>query len=115
MEEVAITCTKEEVEEAIHREMEQTVQFASTERVLEWGVEEVCYWLQSIQFGIYSPVFYSAKVFGDMLLQDIGKRMLTKFKVSQMHLPKLLRNIDNLRQTVRSQGVSIRLSDQIVR
>lgn len=106
---------REEVEEAIRREMEETEQFALDERVLEWSPSEVCFWLKRIQFGPYIEVFYSAQIFGDVLLQDIGTRMLTKFKVSSMHLPKLLREIDTLRLAVREKGVQIRLSEEIVR
>merc|ERR1712113_474655 len=115
MEEVEITCTKEEVGEAINREMEETEQFGMEERGLQWSPSEVCFWLKSIQMEPYMRVFYSAQIFGDVLLQDIGKRMLAKFKVTSMHSPKLLRQIDSLRQKVRERGVQIDLSEEIIR
>jgi len=95
--------------------MAETEQFAAEERVLEWSPSEVCYWLKTISFGIYIECFFSAQIFGDVLLQDIGKRMLCKLKVSTMHCPKLLREIATLRQAAIEKGVDITLSPEIVR
>merc|ERR1712228_1101275 len=92
---------------------EQNNQFCLEEKVLEWSPAEVANWLKGIQFGPYCEVFMSAQIFGDVLLQDIGTRMLKKFKVTSMHIPKLLRQIKGLRKTVKEKGVKIQLSDEI--
>merc|ERR1712048_412154 len=68
---------------------------------------------KSIQFAPYMEVFYSAQILGDVLLQDLGSKMLKQFKVTSMHIPKLLRQIDNLRKAVMEKGVRIAVSDGI--
>merc|ERR1712154_250057 len=72
-----------------------------------------CNWLKAIQFEKYQEVFYSAQIFGDVLLQDVGSRMLKKFKCASMHIPKLLRQIKKLRKQVIDKGVKIELSQEI--
>jgi len=115
MEPVEITHDKAAVDAAIEKEMSRQERFGLEERVLEWSPAEVCAWLTGIQFGLYVPVFYSAQIFGDVLLQDIGTRMLTKFQVSSMHIPKLLRQVELLRQSARDKGVRITLSEELIR
>merc|ERR1712176_1033924 len=105
VEEVDIKYSEDQVEEEIRKEMEQNDQFCLEEKAMEWSVAEVCNWLKGIQFGPYCRVFMSAQIFGDVLLQDIGTRMLKKFNVTSMHIPKLLRQIKGLRKTVKEKGV----------
>jgi len=82
-------------------------------RELEWSPAEVCQWLKSIQFAPYMEVFFSAQILGDVLLQDLGSKMLKQFKVTSMHIPKLLRQIENLRKAVMEKGVRITVSEGI--
>eukprot|EP01083_Nonionella_stella_P180418 643302_1 len=113
LEEVEITHTVQEIEAQIRNEMDSNGMFGLEQQVLEWSPAEVCNWLKGIQFGPYIEVFYSAQIFGDVLIQDIGTRMLKKFKVTSMHIPKLLRQINMLRKTVTEKGVRIQLSEEI--
>eukprot|EP00485_Elphidium_margaritaceum_P001634 CAMPEP_0202688804 /NCGR_PEP_ID=MMETSP1385-20130828/4227_1 /ASSEMBLY_ACC=CAM_ASM_000861 /TAXON_ID=933848 /ORGANISM="Elphidium margaritaceum" /LENGTH=1128 /DNA_ID=CAMNT_0049343849 /DNA_START=77 /DNA_END=3463 /DNA_ORIENTATION=+ len=110
---IAITCTADEVEQQILQEMEENMEFGLAKNVLYWSPAEVCQWLKGLQFTPYVTMFYSAQIFGDVLLQDIGQRMLKKFNVTSMHIPKLLRCIEQLRNTAREQGVDIVLSEEV--
>eukprot|EP00484_Ammonia_sp_Unknown_P030256 CAMPEP_0197031706 /NCGR_PEP_ID=MMETSP1384-20130603/10628_1 /TAXON_ID=29189 /ORGANISM="Ammonia sp." /LENGTH=1144 /DNA_ID=CAMNT_0042461273 /DNA_START=74 /DNA_END=3508 /DNA_ORIENTATION=- len=105
--------SKEEVEQAISKEMDENLQFGVPQNVLYWSAAEVCNWLKGLQFTPYMQVFFNAKISGDVLTQDIGQRMLKKFNVGSMHIPKLLRCIDKLRQQAREQGVEIALSEEV--
>eukprot|EP01084_Bolivina_argentea_P117869 209241_1 len=110
---VEITHSRDEIESQIRTEMEENTTFGLEEKVLEWSPAEVCQWLKNIQFGPYIEVFYSAQIFGDVLIQDVGSRMLKRFRITSMHIPKLLRQIAVLRKTVIEKGVRIQLSDEI--
>merc|ERR1712129_66010 len=113
LQDVEITHFRAQIEEIIASEMGTNMQFGFVERALDWSPAEVCSWLKSIQFSPYIEVFYSAQILGDVLLQDLGSKMLRQFKVTSMHIPKLLRNIDNLRKMVMEKGVRITVSNGI--
>merc|ERR1712154_688728 len=113
LQEIEITTTRAEIEGIIAQEMESNTEFGFAERALDWSPAEVCSWLKSIQFSPYMEVFYSAQILGDVLLQDLGSKMLRQFKVTSMHIPKLLRNIENLRKMVMEKGVRITVSSGI--
>merc|ERR1712129_197923 len=113
LQDVEITHSRAQIEEIIASEMETNMEFGFVERALDWSPAEVCSWLKSIQFSPYIEVFYSAQILGDVLLQDIGSKMLRQFKVTSMHIPKLLRNIDNLRKMVMEKGVRITVGSGI--
>merc|ERR1712039_759685 len=91
LQEIEITHSRVDIESIIASEMESNTEFGFEERALEWSPAEVCNWLKSIQFAPYMELFYSAQILGDVLLQDLGSKMLKQFKVTSMHIPKLLR------------------------
>merc|ERR1712228_283698 len=113
LQDIEITHSRAEIEEIIISEMQTNTEFGFDARALEWSPAEVCNWLKSIQFSPYMEVFYSAQILGDVLLQDLGSKMLRQFKVKSMHIAKLLRQIENLRKTVMEKGVRITVSDGI--
>jgi len=110
---IEIRYSKEQIEQEIRKEMDENMSFGMASNVLMWTPAETCNWLKNLQFTPYMTVFYSAQIFGDVLTQDIGSRMLKKFKVTSMHIPKLLRNIHDLRKQAEDQGVEISLSEEV--
>ena len=84
--------------EEIERRASEMPDFAKKDAVSEWNPQEVAFWLDSMELGQYGRTFHGEGIDGSMILNDIDTRMLLELGVKQIHVRKILREIDILRQ-----------------
>ncbi|ETO23712.1 hypothetical protein RFI_13469, partial [Reticulomyxa filosa] len=65
----------------------------------EWQYQEVCYWLNQIEFAQYIPTFAKHKIDGEILLRDMSATILHEdLEVRRFHTGKIVREIQKLKQ-----------------
>ncbi|ETO20673.1 RNA-binding protein, partial [Reticulomyxa filosa] len=83
---------------SLSRKAQENDQFAQESNAAHWTMEEVAYWLKSVNLEEYAPQFIQGNVNGEMLLKDLDIDMMTQhLKIKELHCKRLLRDIEKLR------------------
>lgn len=80
-------------------------QFCLRSNAIRWNEEEVWYWLMRIHCDMYIDGFSKNRIDGNMLCHDITKEVLIEqIGVAELHVPKLMREIEQLSTVCESKG-----------
>jgi len=78
---------------------ERDSEFAKVTNAKSWQFQEVCYWLNLIEFPQYIPTFAKHKIDGEIILRDMNATILHEdLEVRRFHTGKIVREIQRLRQ-----------------
>ncbi|ETO30170.1 hypothetical protein RFI_06948, partial [Reticulomyxa filosa] len=77
----------------------QVIVLLCFENAKKWQYQEVCYWLDLIEFPQYIPAFAKHKIDGEIILRDMSDTILHEdLEVRRFHTGKIVREIQKLKQ-----------------